>query len=118
MFDPNIFYNIAQARYLKSGRIRYSLQTGQDDDVHMDKFNESDKKLTRADSCRRTDCIPWGKPGRGYGRAAHKKSWCRGCLYTNSAYSNLPHQTRQCSRTSGEGKGEAGEAAKTKTGYT
>ena len=30
-YDPNIFYNIAQADTSKAGRIRYSLQTGQDD---------------------------------------------------------------------------------------
>lgn len=114
-YDPNIFYNIAQADTSKAGRIRYSLQTGQDDDVTWTEFN-SDKKLTRTDSCDGQTASHGGSPVVVTANG-HKKSWCRGCLYTNSTYSNLRNR-HDNAKTSGEGKGEAGEAAKTKTGYT
>lgn len=114
-YDPNIFYNIAQADTSKAGRIRYSLQTGQDDDVTWTEFN-SDKKLTRTDSCDGQTASHGGSPVVVTANG-HKKSWCRGCLYTNSTYSNLRNR-HDNAKTGGEGKGEAGEAAKTKTGYT
>lgn len=114
-YDPNIFYNIAQADTSKAGRIRYSLQTGQDDDVTWTEFN-SDKKLTRTDSCDGQTASHGGSPVVVTANG-HKKSWCRGCLYTNSTYSNLRNR-HDNAKTSGEGKGEAGEAARTKTGYT
>ena len=114
-YDPNIFYNIAQADTSKAGRIRYSLQTGQDDVVTWTEFN-SDKKLTRTDSCDGQTASHGGSPVVVTANG-HKKSWCRGCLYTNSTYSNLRNR-HDNAKTGGEGKGEAGEAAKTKTGYT
>ena len=114
-YDPNIFYNIAQADTSKAGRIRYSLQTGQDDDVTWTEFN-SDKKLTRTDSCDGQTASHGGSPVVVTANG-HKKSWCRGCLYTNSTYSNLRNR-HDNAKTSGKEKGEAGEAAKTKTGYT
>lgn len=114
-YDPNIFYNIAQADTSKAGRIRYSLQTGQDDVVTWTEFN-SDKKLTRTDSCDGQTASHGGSPVVVTANG-HKKSWCRGCLYTNSTYSNLRNR-HDNAKTSGEGKGEAGEAARTKTGYT
>ena len=114
-YDPNIFYNIAQADTSKAGRIRYSLQTGQDDDVTWTEFN-SDKKLTRTDSCDGQTASHGGSPVVVTANG-HKKSWCRGCLYTNSTYSNLRNR-HDNAKTGGEEKGEAGEAAKTKTGYT
>lgn len=114
-YDPNIFYNIAQADTSKAGRIRYSLQTGQDDNVTWTEFN-SDKKLTRTDSCDGQTASHGGSPVVVTANG-HKKSWCRGCLYTNSTYSNLRNR-HDNAKTSGEEKGEAGETAKTKTGYT
>ena len=114
-YDPNIFYNIAQADTSKAGRIRYSLQTGQDDDVTWTEFN-SDKKLTRTDFCDGQTASHGGSPVVVTANG-HKKSWCRGCLYTNSTYSNLRNR-HDNAKTSGKEKGEAGEAAKTKTGYT
>lgn len=114
-YDPNIFYNIAQADTSKAGRIRYSLQTGQDDDVTWTEFN-SDKKLTRTDSCDGQTASHGGSPVVVTANG-HKKSWCRGCLYTNSTYSNLRNR-HDNAKTGGEEKGEAGETAKTKTGYT
>ena len=114
-YDPNIFYNIAQADTSKAGRIRYSLQTGQDDDVTWTEFC-SDKKLTRTDFCDGQTASHGGSPVVVTANG-HKKSWCRGCLYTNSTYSNLRNR-HDNAKTSGKEKGEAGEAAKTKTGYT
>ena len=114
-YDPNIFYNIAQVDTSKAGRIRYSLQTGQDDDVTWTEFN-SDKKLTRTDFCDGQTASHGGSPVVVTANG-HKKSWCRGCLYTNSTYSNLRNR-HDNAKTSGKEKGEAGEAAKTKTGYT
>lgn len=114
-YDPNIFYNIAQADTSKAGRIRYSLQTGQDDVVTWTEFN-SDKKLTRTDSCDGQTASHGGSPVVVTANG-HKKSWCRGCLYTNSTYSNLRNR-HDNAKTSGEEKGEVGETAKTKTGYT
>ena len=72
-YDPNIFYNIAQADTSKAGRIRYSLQTGQDDDVTWTEFN-SDKKLTRTDSCDGQTASHGGSPVVVTANG-HKKSW-------------------------------------------
>lgn len=114
-YDPNIFYNIAQQDTSKAGRIRYSLQTGQDDDVTWIEFND-ENKLTRTDFCDGTTKSHSTSPVK-VEATGHKKSWCKGCLYSNSTYGNLRNQ-HDNAKTSGAHKGEPGEAAETKEGYT
>lgn len=80
-YDPNIFYNIAQQDTSKAGRIRYSLQTGQDDDVTWIEFND-ENKLTRTDFCDGTTKSHSTSPVK-VEATGHKKSWCKGCLYSN-----------------------------------
>ncbi len=108
--DPSIFYNIA-AKNLKeynvpyntsrTGRLRYSLQTGQDDDVYWEEYTKSEltgaKELHRSNKCDGQDSTmmhcgdedpsdsPNPSPNGGQG---HVHPWSTGCLYSNNKYVN------------------------------
>lgn len=117
-YDPNIFYNIAQQNTSKAGRIRYSLQTGQDDNVTWTEFN-SKNETKRTDFCDGQTASHSGSPVIVTANG-HKKSWCKGCLYSNkdtnattNAKINLANR-----HDNANSKGEAGDAAETKTKYS
>lgn len=117
-YDPNIFYNIAQQNTSKAGRIRYSLQTGQDDDVTWTEFN-SKNETKRTDFCDGQTASHSGSPVIVTANG-HKKSWCKGCLYSNkdtnartNAKINLANR-----HNNANSKGEAGDPTATKTGYS
>lgn len=110
-YDPNIFYNIAQANTSKAGRIRYSLQTGQDDDVTWTEFGNGTEKK-RTDFCDGQTAAHAGSPVRVTANG-HKKSWCKGCLYSNDTYANDRNHHDNPTKD-----GEKGTVAATKTKYT
>ena len=117
-YDPNIFYNIAQQNTSKAGRIRYSLQTGQDDNVTWTEFN-SKHETKRTDFCDGQTASHSGSPVIVTANG-HKKSWCKGCLYSNkntnattNAKINLANR-----HDNANSKGEAGDPAATKTRYS
>lgn len=108
--DPSIFYNIA-AKNLeennvpyntsRTGRLRYSLQTAQDDDVYWEEYTKSEltgaKELHRSNKCDGQDSTmmhcgnangatgPNPSPNGGQG---HVHPWSTGCLYSNNKYVN------------------------------
>lgn len=95
--DPNIFYNIAaknvQEGYgsyntSKVGRLRYSLQTGQDDDVYYEEKNAKGE-LHRSNKCDGTAKTQSSSNPVASGGKGHKdQSWSKGCLYNNSKFVN------------------------------
>lgn len=95
--DPNIFYNIAQADTSKSGRIRYSLQTGQDDEVYYEEMGgQRSGGQTRDNLCDGQTGIGGSNRTPNLGvtpvkvnGTGHKKSFSRGCLYSNDLFSNV-----------------------------
>lgn len=117
-YDPNIFYNIAQQNTSKAGRIRYSLQTGQDDDVTWTEFN-SKNETKRTDFCDGQTASHSGSPVIVTANG-HKKSWCKGCLYSNKD-TNAKTNTKinlANRHDNANSKGEAGDPTATKTGYS
>ena len=117
-YDPNIFYNIAQQNTSKAGRIRYSLQTGQDDDVTWTEFN-SKNETKRTDFCDGQTASHSGSPVIVTANG-HKKSWCKGCLYSNKD-TNAKTNTKinlANRHDNANSKGEAGDPTTTKTGYS
>lgn len=95
--DPNIFYNIAaknvQEGYgsyntSKTGRLRYSLQTGQDDNVYYEEKNAKGE-LHRSNKCDGTAKTQSSSNPVASGGKGHKdQSWSKGCLYNNSKFVN------------------------------
>lgn len=107
--DPNVFYNVAAANSFgasdntsKAGRIRYSLQRGQDDDVTWEEFTTSGtgSESGSISGLKRTNKCD-GQSGRGTNagvtvgsyaaknpatttKYGHERSWAKGCLYTRS----------------------------------
>lgn len=117
-YDPNIFYNIAQQNTSKAGRIRYSLQTGQDDNVTWTEFN-SKNETKRTDFCDGQTASHSGSPVIVTANG-HKKSWCKGCLYSNkdtNARTNTKINLAN-RHNNANSKGEAGDPTSTKTGYS
>ena len=118
-YDPNIFYNIAQADTSKAGRIRYSLQTGQDDTVTWMEFNNKNNEH-RTDYCDGQTASHGNSPVKVTANG-HKKSWCKGCLYgyhddataLASGKKNLANR-----HDNADSKGNAGTVANTKTAYS
>ena len=118
-YDPNIFYNIAQADTSKAGRIRYSLQTGQDDTVTWMEFDNKNNEH-RTDYCDGQTASHGNSPVKVTANG-HKKSWCKGCLYgyhddataLASGKKNLANR-----HDNANSKGEAGTVADTKTAYS
>ena len=84
--DPNIFYNIAAANTSEAGRIRYTLQTGQDDAVKYIEMADSQEK--RSNKCDGQATVVSIKNPVQDGGQGHKQSWSKGCLYTNNSYTN------------------------------
>lgn len=84
--DPNIFYNIAAANTSQAGRIRYSLQTGQDDEVKYIEMAGTEEK--RSNKCDGQATVASSKNPVQDGGKGHEQSWSKGCLYTNSSYTN------------------------------
>ena len=95
--DPNIFYNIAaknvQEGYgsyntSKVGRLRYSLQTGQDDNVYYEEKNAKGE-LHRSNKCDGTAKTQSSSNPVASGGKGHKdQNWSKGCLYSNSKFVN------------------------------
>lgn len=90
--DPNIFFNIADENTSRSGRIRYSLQTGQDDAVtwfetYKDAYNGDGTILHRSPKCDgvQHDILPESNPVVLEPRG-HEQTWCKGILYNNKTY--------------------------------
>lgn len=118
-YDPNIFYNIAQADTSKAGRIRYSLQTGQDDTVTWMEFDNKNNEH-RTDYCDGQTASHGNSPVKVTANG-HKKSWCKGCLYgyhddataLASGKKNLANR-----HDNADSKGNAGTVADTKTAYS
>lgn len=83
----NLFYNIASTPTSAAGRIRYTLQTGQDDIVKWEEYTSKDKKeLKRTNICdglcsTKSSYNPYPNGGQGHG-----EDYAQGCLYTNSTY--------------------------------
>lgn len=95
--DPNVFYNIAarnvdegygEYNTSRVGRLRYSLQTGQDDNVYYEEKNAKGE-LHRSNKCdgqdsTRSEQNPVPSAGKGHDNG----SWSKGCLYTNNKFVN------------------------------
>ncbi|GKX28642.1 hypothetical protein SH1V18_11220 [Vallitalea longa] len=75
--NPNIFYNIAEKEDSKSGRLRYSIEPQQHDNVIWNEGPRSDK----SNGLGRNTVT--GEGGQG-----HSASYADGILYTNNAYPN------------------------------
>ena len=86
--DPNIFYNIASSDTSVSGRLRYSLQQGQHDDVIWYEQNAKNVE-TRSDACNgMSGTISSENPIPVPAGQGHNNSWATGILYSNKTYSN------------------------------
>lgn len=86
--DPNIFYNIASSDTSVAGRLRYSLQQGQHDDVTWYEQNAKGVE-TRSDACNgMSGTISSENPIPVPAGQGHKNSWATGILYDNKTYSN------------------------------
>lgn len=85
----NLFYNIASAPTSQSGRLRYTLQTGQDDTVRWNEYTTLTQKTVKrtalCDGLGKTQSSynPYGNGGKGHG-----EDYAYGCLYTSAAYLN------------------------------
>ena len=86
--DPNIFYNIASSDTSVAGRLRYSLQQGQHDDVTWYEQNAKGVE-TRSDACNgMSGTLSSENPIPVPAGQGHKNSWATGILYSNKTYSN------------------------------
>jgi hypothetical protein len=95
--DPNIFYNIAALNspaYTNNvltngsriGRIRYTLQEAQGDNVYYEEMASGiSNRTNKCDGMAGTVCPSNPIPGGGRG---HTEPWATGCLYTNTAFEN------------------------------
>lgn len=87
----NLFYNIASTPTSAAGRIRYSLQTGQDDAVYWEEISKDragEPHLYRSNYCdgmkhTLSQYNPYPNGGTGHG-----EDYAHGCLYTNSEFAN------------------------------
>ena len=85
----NLFYNIASTPTSAAGRLRYSLQTGQDDNVYWDEYTSAEKHIKERTSL----CDGLGKTQSTYnpytnGGKGHDEDYAYGCLYTSSNFAN------------------------------
>jgi len=85
----NLFYNIASTPTSAAGRLRYSLQTGQDDHVFWDEYTSETKHVKQ----RTNLCDGLGKTVSSYnpypnGGKGHEEDYAYGCLYTSSNFEN------------------------------
>ncbi len=94
--DPNIFYNIAaknteegKGTYntSRAGRLRYSLQTGQDDTVYYEEKNEKGE-LHRSGKCDGLAETKSNNPVPSGGKGHKDQPWALGCLYDNPVFVN------------------------------
>lgn len=94
--DPNIFYNIAAKNVeegkgayntSKVGRLRYSLQTGQDDTVYYEEKNEKGE-LHRSNKCDGMASTKSKNPAPDGGTGHKDQPWATGCLYSNTTFVN------------------------------
>ncbi|SHL33944.1 Glycine rich protein [Anaerocolumna jejuensis DSM 15929] len=95
--DPNIFYNIAAynnpafsngtlTNASRIGRIRYTLQEAQGDDVYYEEMASGvTKRTNKCDGMASTVCASNPVPAGGKG---HNETYATGCLYTNTAFKN------------------------------
>lgn len=128
-YDPNIFYNIATSETSKAGRLRYSLQRGQDDDVYYEEMGDPQRSggQTRDNLCD-GQTSSWGSSPVTVNATGHKKSFCKGCLYSNDTYSNDMHHNDNPKKSTTKyanwsddidpNKTTVGPVAETKTTYT
>ena len=104
--QPNVFYNIAASmngmKKVKSndgqytglvvkdgsvsGRLRYSLQTAQDDNVYWEEYINS--SLHRNNWCDGTQGTLTGYNPAPDGGRGHEEPWATGALYSNSSFIN------------------------------
>lgn len=94
--DPNIFYNIASKNAdekcgtyntSKAGRLRYSMQTGQDDTVYYEEKNEKGE-LHRSNKCDGMAKTKSKNPVVSGGNGHKGQPWAAGCLYDNHVFVN------------------------------
>ncbi len=83
--DPNIFYNLAAGNTSKAGRLRYTLQRQQGDEVYYEEM--ANGALTRTNKCNGL-ARTLGANVSPAGGGGHSESWATGILYTNSTFSN------------------------------
>lgn len=83
--DPNIFFNIAEDVTSLSGRLRYSIQPQQHDDVLW--TEKSSNGLKRTDKCDGTATTQGGNPIPAGGKG-HEEEWATGCLYNHTSQSD------------------------------
>ena len=108
--DPNVFYNIAlittqsladekdksASMFTNSsaaGRLRYSIQTAQDDHVLWQEMNDKSAQ-TRTNKCDGTSQTNNSRTGNpvSYKTSGHNRTWAKGCLYTHTTYGNILDQ--------------------------
>lgn len=85
----NLFYNIASTPTSAAGRLRYSLQTCQDDNVLWDEYTSAEKHVRQRTGL----CDGLGKTQSSYnpyanGGKGHGEDYAHGCLYTSSSFEN------------------------------
>ena len=134
-YDPNIFYNIATSETSKAGRLRYSLQRGQDDDVYYEEMGDPQRSggQTRDNLCDGQIDAGEGMSNHGASpltvtKKGHKITFSKGCLYSNSTYSNDMHHNDNPKKSTTKyanwsddidpNKTTVGPVAETKTTYT
>lgn len=134
-YDPNIFYNIATSETSKAGRLRYSLQRGQDDDVYYEEMGDPERSegQTRDNLCDGQIDAGEGMSNHGASpltvtKKGHKITFSKGCLYSNSTYSNDMHHDDNPKKSTVKyanwndeidpNKSTVGPVAKTKEAYS
>ena len=86
--NPNIFYNIASSDTSEAGRLRYSLQQGQHDNVVWYERNTIGIE-SRSNACNgMSGTISSENPIPVQAGQGHKNLWATGILYNNTTYGN------------------------------